>query len=215
MRNLELTVPAEKFFFGRALDLPQDAFAAVEGVVPRGRHVAPLVSAYGISSEAVGDALRASPDATDVSIVDDGPERVVARARWCTDAPPLFQSFPDETVVLSARGDSEQWVVELLLDEDDLSVVQSRWSEAALSASPRNASSGLSRRPRDVLTDKQYETLRIAVRLGYFDLPRRADLEAIADRLGVSPQATSERLRRALRAWLRLTLPQYHEELAP
>jgi hypothetical protein len=123
-----------------------------------------------------------------------------------------LRSLEEETVVLSARGDSEQWFVELLLPDDVLAASRARWSEAERSVSPRNVTAGLARRPRDVMTDKQYETLRVAAQLGYFDLPRRADLEAIADRLDVSPQATSERLRRALRACIRLTLPHHVED---
>jgi DNA-binding CsgD family transcriptional regulator len=51
--------------------------------------------------------------------------------------------------------------------------------------------------PGDGLTDRQYEALRTAYQLGYFDIPRRASLEDIAAELGISSSSVSERLRRA------------------
>ena len=51
--------------------------------------------------------------------------------------------------------------------------------------------------PGDGLTDRQREALRTAYELGYFDIPRSASLEDVADRLGISASSASERLRRA------------------
>ena len=47
------------------------------------------------------------------------------------------------------------------------------------------------------LTDRQDEALRIAYELGYFEIPRGASLDAVADELGISAASASERLRRA------------------
>ncbi|UPV99184.1 helix-turn-helix domain-containing protein [Halorussus gelatinilyticus] len=56
------------------------------------------------------------------------------------------------------------------------------------------------------LTDRQYETLRTAAEMGYFDVPRAVELEDLAEQLGVSRQAVSERLRRATEALVRATI---------
>jgi len=55
------------------------------------------------------------------------------------------------------------------------------------------------RRPRvrPFLTPGQEEALRAAVEHGYYAVPRRASLRAIAQSLGVSASSLSERLRRA------------------
>lgn len=47
------------------------------------------------------------------------------------------------------------------------------------------------------LTDRQHEALRTAYEMGYFEIPRRASLEAVATELGISASSASERLRRA------------------
>jgi predicted DNA binding protein len=49
----------------------------------------------------------------------------------------------------------------------------------------------------DGLTDAQREAVRTAHEMGYFEIPRTASLEAVADELGISASSLSERLRRA------------------
>lgn len=47
------------------------------------------------------------------------------------------------------------------------------------------------------ITDTQRETIELAVELGYYDEPRKADLQQLADRLDVSRSAVSQRLNAA------------------
>ena len=47
------------------------------------------------------------------------------------------------------------------------------------------------------VTDRQEECLRTAVEMGYFELPRQSNPEAVATELGISKSAFLERLRRA------------------
>jgi predicted DNA binding protein len=49
------------------------------------------------------------------------------------------------------------------------------------------------------LTEKQREVISEAVKGGYFEVPRGSSLSEIADRVDISDQAASERIRRALR----------------
>jgi len=56
--------------------------------------------------------------------------------------------------------------------------------------------------PDGPLTPAQRETLELAVERGYFSIPRDATLSELADELGVSDQATSERIRRGVQALL-------------
>jgi predicted DNA binding protein len=51
--------------------------------------------------------------------------------------------------------------------------------------------------PAGGLTDKQDELLRMATARGYFTVPRETNLGELADAIGISHQAASERLRRA------------------
>lgn len=62
------------------------------------------------------------------------------------------------------------------------------------------------------LSQKQCETLRLAVATGYFDVPRGVALGDLAAELGVSSQSVSERLRRGTATLVRRTLPTDDEE---
>ena len=55
---------------------------------------------------------------------------------------------------------------------------------------------------REAFTDRQYEALTTAHEMGYFDSPRRASNEDVADRLGISGPTFSEHLAVAQRKLL-------------
>lgn len=61
------------------------------------------------------------------------------------------------------------------------------------------------------LSEKQAEALEEARAAGYFEVPRETDLETLADRLGVSEQAVSERIRRGLSTVLATTFADRDE----
>lgn len=61
------------------------------------------------------------------------------------------------------------------------------------------------------LSEKQLEALQRALATGYYEVPRETDLSDLADDLGVSRQAASERLRRGTARLLRNTLGEPEE----
>lgn len=48
-----------------------------------------------------------------------------------------------------------------------------------------------------VLTDRQLETVHVAIEIGYYEIPRRATAADVASRLGCTPSTASEHLRKA------------------
>ncbi|MDJ1431658.1 helix-turn-helix domain-containing protein [Halostagnicola sp. A-GB9-2] len=71
------------------------------------------------------------------------------------------------------------------------------WQENAGFSLRRLGRVGEPEEPGNGLTDPQREALRIAYEMGYYEIPRGASLEAVADELEISPSSLSERLRRA------------------
>ncbi|WP_192498367.1 helix-turn-helix domain-containing protein [Halorussus halophilus] len=57
------------------------------------------------------------------------------------------------------------------------------------------------------LTEAQRETLVEAVESGYLDIPRRCSLANLAERLGISDSAASERFRRGVKELVQQTIP--------
>ncbi len=56
------------------------------------------------------------------------------------------------------------------------------------------------------LSEPQREALTLAVRMGYYDIPRGCTTAELADELGISDQAVTERLRRAIGTFGRYAL---------
>jgi predicted DNA binding protein len=48
-----------------------------------------------------------------------------------------------------------------------------------------------------MFTSRQEEVLETAVDLGYFDVPRQAELKDVAEVVGITPTTASEHLRKA------------------
>ncbi|MFC6989794.1 helix-turn-helix domain-containing protein [Haloplanus sp. GCM10025708] len=107
--------------------------------------------------------------------------------------------------VLTAVGRSEAWEFDLRFpgrdaladfrtycDDRDVSVVVERMYN------PTKPGTG----PWFGLTDRQRRTLQLAVRRGYYDIPCRCTTVELAEALGISDQAVTERLRRGIVAFV-------------
>jgi len=103
-----------------------------------------------------------------------------------------LEGFEGDTLSVSvAVPDREELAaVVAALRERDAAVRLER-----LSTSSNGGSSGRSLElGADAVTDKQREAVRAAVSAGYYEAPRGADLADLADELGVSRSAVSQRL---------------------
>ncbi len=74
-----------------------------------------------------------------------------------------------------------------------LSYLQERFADVNIRALSSKPTETL----QDFLTDKQYETLMLAHRKGYYKIPRKITLEEIGEELGIKRVACQERIRRA------------------
>jgi len=113
-----------------------------------------------------------------------------------------------EATVLDAVGRDGQWKLRVLYPERELfSKTHDFREEHGLVFDVRSIRE-LEGEPagRYGLTAEQYEVLAEAARLGYFEVPRAVSLEELAEELGVSHQAASERIRRATSALVDDTL---------
>ncbi|MGB9954814.1 helix-turn-helix domain-containing protein (plasmid) [Haloferax prahovense] len=77
-------------------------------------------------------------------------------------------------------------------------------------AGVRCRTSSVAREPRRPtrfgLTDRQHHTLVTAFRQGYYSVPRDSDIRELSNTLGVTHQATSQRLRRGHERLIRRAL---------
>lgn len=202
----ELTLPAKEFALRRTLESVPGLEAEVERVVAyEPNQVMPYVwfSETNSAFSGLDEAIERDPSVEDAELLTDLDDERLYRMNWISDVSVIIHVLTEEqATILDASGKERRWRLRILFPE-----------RAALSRTFEFATDqglGLSiqkihelddqRGGRYGLTDTQHETLVKALEEGYYDIPRRADMEALSDELGISHQALSERLRRAHRA---------------
>lgn len=98
--------------------------------------------------------------------------------------PPVEYDDDGATFTLVGSDRAVQATVEAIPDRFDVGVERVGEPAPAIDSS-------------SVLSDRQREAARIGVELGYFDVPRRASHEAVADELGCAPSTAAEHLQKA------------------
>lgn len=116
-----------------------------------------------------------------------------------TDRPEEFRELArTESVVDRIEVTADGWVqTRRFADRDAFKEYVDFWRETGSFTLYRLAETDPERAAGGELTAGQRDALAAARDLGYFDIPRRATLQDVADELGVSGPALSERLRRA------------------
>jgi hypothetical protein len=101
--------------------------------------------------------------------------------------------------VVDGRAGPEGWTLRLRLpDRDGLGSFREDCATAGVQPDVTAVHEAATPPCETTLTGPQREVLTLAVREGYFEVPREASLADIAAEVGVSSQAASERLRRGL-----------------
>jgi hypothetical protein len=195
---VEFAVPAVDFLLAETLEGLSSPVLEFEQLVPSGE---PLLPYLWLDGDATAFEEAAVNDPTVASI-----RRVAAfdagslyRVEWADAVDGLVSWLRRaDAVVLGAETADGRWQVKLRVD--------SRSSLGDLQAYCRDRDVAIEVRRLYELTEpklgqfdvseKQREILVLALRMGYFDIPRGATLEEVASRLDISSKAASERLRR-------------------
>lgn len=196
-----LRVPASEFVLDEVLSRHETTEAwLLQSVQLDGGTIAPSVWIQGDDMDSVEAALRADPSVVDASRLFSAPDGTGYRVglRPVTDS--VMRLFADNRVsVVAASGKSGEWVFQVLAEtRDSLGTLTDRWRHADLTHTVERVVTpdDVSNPTRFGLTDSQYHTLVTAFIEGYYSVPRESDITAVANILGISHQATSQRLRR-------------------
>ncbi len=128
---------------------------------------------------------------------DDGPSRLY---RIEADRDPcLYRGYAEREAAFVAGSISpEGWRYRLRFpDRDALVSFRQFCLNSGIEFSLRRLTEGRTDAVATDLTDPQREVLEAALESGYFRVPRETPLSGVAERIGISEQAASERLRRA------------------
>ena len=161
--------------------------------------------AAGGDFDAFEAAVEIDPTVTRCKLLTDTGHRRLYRVLY-TDEGMAWTPHPEwvrlDADLLYAETVPDGWAVRMRFpDRRTVSAFRSWFHERGLSFDlhrlfTETESPATGRGP--TLTEKQYETLLTAWREGYFDVPRRTDCVGLAETLGVSDTAISQRVRRGI-----------------
>lgn len=198
---VELSVEATDFELGQLLDVTRGGRIELASVVPTGESLAPLFWLVDADRESFEARLGDHADVADLVVIETFPERALYAADWAIPSDSFLTAVRAcDGHVLHANGHSERWYFAVTFPaRDDLSAFSERLTAEAVDFSVTRVATpdepGAA--PWFGLTAEQHEALTLAVEVGYYDIPRQVTTIELADRLGISDQAATERLRRA------------------
>lgn len=205
-----LSVPAQEFGLGETLHDISDARVACESVVAsRSPESQSLIRARAPDRQSLETAFTADPSVAEWTRVTDGAPSWLYRIEWATRVSLVHQMLTGEgAMILSAFGSGREWTLRVLCpSREACSQTHTVCKEHNLSLTidaMRTVDGDYSL--HHGLTEAQHTALVQAYEMGYFAVPREADLQSVANELAISHQALSERLRRAHKTMIETTL---------
>lgn len=206
----EFDLPVSEFALHATFDRLPDLEVEIERLVAHDEgQLMPFVWMAAGEFERVDEALAADPSVDSAERLSTVGDDRLYRMTWVEATEMVVHVLVEERgTILSAVGNRSGWAFRVLFpDRRALSRTYEFAEERGLSISvARIYDLDESRSGRFGLTEEQYETLVEAVERGYFDVPRAITQPELAERLGISHQALSERLRRAQKTLTRNTI---------
>lgn len=203
-----LRIPADTFELGRLMRLKRGITIDLETMVPLGENAVPLFTIHAEEEEEEEEAysleerVRNHPSVRNLRKVSVHDGDVVFALDWNVERDVIIQGMMESDAhLLSARGTADTWEFELRFPTHE---ALSQFQEYCLNANiqldvgriynPTRPGSGR----WFGLTSAQKDTLLRAVEGGYYSIPRGMSTQDLAEEFGISDQAVTERLRRAI-----------------
>lgn len=197
---LEFSIAADDFQLGRVLTGPSDMHLELERLVPTGDMMMPFVWVTGSDHDTFANSVHSDPSVADATVLDTIGESALYRIEWEDSPKDLIEAIAkSDAVILEAQGDGE-WVFRLRFpNHENLSDFHNYVISEEIPVHidrTYTLTETTKHGHRFDLTEEQREALVLALRRGYFETPSDVSLEELADELGISRQALSNRIRR-------------------
>jgi predicted DNA binding protein len=203
-------VATESFPLSTTLDATPDAKIRFVRVAITSEVLSPYFWATSADLGALADALDADPSVASTTQLDTVDENALYRVLWADDAVEAAAAYdPAGVSVLDTFGTEEGWFLRIrFADREALTTFRTALREEGVRFTTLSLTST---EVPDTgapygLTPKQTDAVLAALEAGYFDTPRRVTLAEIAPELGISQQALSDRLHRAIDTLIRHTV---------
>lgn len=206
----DITVPAEQFAIGRLFEEFPDIGVELERVVPIGNAVIPLVWFEGPSQDDIARTLRTDPLTDDVEFLTETDDRYLFKLTWDEDVDHLVQPMiRNNAEVLQGSGTIEAWDFRLQFrNREDLAGFRQAAIDRGVEIELRRLYNPGLPDEAGIITEEQRDAILTAYENGYWNVPRDVTLGELADLIGISDNATSQRLRRGIRTLVAETLLQ-------
>ena len=208
---VEFRVPSTDFELGRVLSVGGNSTIELETLVPLGEATVPLFWIHNSTRDSFIDSVEEHATVSNATEVDVFEDRTLFTLDWDANQDSLISGIRDhDGYILSATGTPESWKFDIRFPTHKaLSTFSTGCEDADIDLEVTRVynPSEPDVHPWYGLTEPQLEALTLAVRMGYYDIPRGCTTKDLAAELGISDQAVTERLRRAIVALTTYTLP--------
>lgn len=196
-----IVVPADDFILDKALAPNSGVRVRLQNVIPLGDSFLPYLRVTNETLDDIESELRNETDIDAFDIVDSVNGEALVRIEWAQQVDGLLTAL-DETnaSILDGVGQADQWRFQLRFDtHEQLTDFYHHCVANDIHPDIESIHNSGTLPPLDTefeLTDPQHEVLALALERGYFDVPRQINVVELADELGISDSAVSQRLRR-------------------
>lgn len=203
--TVDVRIPTHRFEFGRRFPVRHDGAAKTERVGSVGDGDGSVFSLSG-SLDGVADDGATDPfadvEGCRLEALEMFGDQTLYVMTWSPDVDPFFGLLADhDGVVCRGTGTPNVWTFEMRFPTHDaFAGFQSACADGQSGAEVERVYNP-TRRGTGAwygLTPRQRRTLELAVEGRYYDIPRRCTTIELADELGISDQAVTERLRRGI-----------------
>lgn len=182
----------------------------LDRVVPTGESVIPYFWISADDTDKLTTDLSSDMGVNQVKVIDRVERQMFVRIDWNLDRESILTAIVNTDItLLSGIGTEDQWTFEIRASEQqDLSEFQAycRDNDVPIELTELHAISSLKSDREYDLTSGQRNALVLAYSSGYFDSPRDATQDDLAEELGITRQAVSSRLQRGMRRLVASTL---------
>lgn len=215
----DFTISGETFELGRLLTFDEGVNIELERLVPTGNEVMPYfwVGLEDGGFETFEREIRADPLVSGLNVLDRVGDETLYAIEWERIPESLIQGIVQTGgAILEGRGAEGHWRFMIRFpDHASLTEFNEFLTEHDIDIQVDRIYTRTEDHRREYafdLTDEQREAIVSAVRRGYFEVPRGTTLSDLAEDLGITRQAASERVRRGANAVLRGALLEVRED---
>ncbi len=206
---MEFTSPVAEFPLGSVFENLPGVTVELERLIPHETLIIPYFWVRDAETEDIEAAFEQHAGVSNIRVVDSVEDEYLMRAEWEQEYFGILSALAEaNVVVLSGIGTKEGWQFEVR-GEGQEAIAEFREycqeNDIPIAITAVHAMLPIQGEGYE-LTETQREALILAYERGYFDTPREASLEEIADELDITQQSLSSRLRRGHRRLIGATL---------